>query len=336
MLRDQVSRRWLLLVHQLPTQPSNSRVRTWRQLQQLGAINIKQAVYVLPDSMTAREAFRRLIAAIRDAGGEASVFSSHSVDASSDDALVDAFQQSRKRAYDALASELQKAVRRLGGRGRRIGGRLSGAPQMLEQFRQRLGAAERLDFFAAPGRDRVVTLLGQLDAKVRAADRDAEPVVADRRRPNEFRGRLWVTRPRPGVDRMASAWLIRRFIDPQARFDFVVDRRAIADEALPFDMSEVEFSHHGEHCTFETLCDRFDIAEAPVRRIAAIVHDLDLKDDRFGAPETETIGAVVQGLQLAHASDEALLEHGIALFEALYRSLAQAPRPGVVPRRKQP
>ena len=323
-------------MHQLPSQPSNSRVWAWRQLQQLGAINIKQAVYVLPDSITAREGFQRLIAAIEDAGGEASVFSSHSVDASSDDALVAAFQQSRQRAYEALASELEKVIRRLNGRGRRRAGRQSSVPQMLEQFRQRLGAAERLDFFAAPGRDRVVTLLGQLDAKLRATDSDADPAAPDRRRQNDFRGRLWVTRPRPGVDRLASAWLIRRFIDPQARFDFVIDRRAITEDALPFDMSEVEFSHHGEHCTFETLCDRFDIAGAPVGRIAAIVHDLDLKDERFGAPETATIGSVIQGLQLAHASDDALLEHGIALFEALYRSLAQTPRPGVVPRRKQP
>jgi hypothetical protein len=333
---DAGSGRWLLMVHQLPSEPSNLRVRTWRQLQQLGAISIKQAVYVLPDSAAARENFQRLRLEIHDAGGEASVFAAESVDAWSDEALVDAFRQSRQRAYHALARDLEQAVRRLGGRRRRPGIRVSSAPQILEQFRQRLGAAERLDFFAAPGRDRVLTLLEQLDARVLVGDSGAVRVAAERRLSNQFRGRVWVTRPRPGVDRMASAWLIRRFIDPEARFAFVIDRRTIPGGALPFDMSEVEFSHHGEHCTFETLCDRFGIREDPVGRIAAIVHDLDLKDDRFGAPEAATIGAVIQGLQLAHAADEALLEHGMALFDALYRSLAHAPRPGGALRRKEP
>jgi hypothetical protein len=130
--------------------------------------------------------------------------------------------------------------------------------------------------------------------------------------------------------------LIGRFIDPGARFAFAIDRRAVADGALPFDMSGVELSHEGDHCTFETLCDRFGIRDEAVGRIAAIVHDLDLKDDRFGAAEAPTIGAVIQGLQLAHATDDALLEHGMALFDALYRSLVHAPRPGGAVTRREP
>lgn len=118
---------------------------------------------------------------------------------------------------------------------------------------------------------------------------------------------------------MASAWLIRRFIDPDARFGFVMDQRAVSEEAIPFDISGVELSHHGAHCTFETLCERFGIRNAAIDRIAAIVHDLDLKDGRFGPPEAPTIGAVIEGLQLANAVDDVLLDHGIALFEALYR-----------------
>jgi hypothetical protein len=125
---------------------------------------------------------------------------------------------------------------------------------------------------------------------------------------------------------MASAWLIRRFIDPQARFGFAADQNAGPRDGLPFDMFGVEFSHQGAGCTFETLCERFAIQQPAVGRIAAIVHDLDLKDRRFGAPEAATVGHVIDGLQFAHADDDALLSQGMALFDSLYRSFEHAAR----------
>lgn len=138
---------------------------------------------------------------------------------------------------------------------------------------------------------------------------------------------------------MASAWLIRRFIDPQSRFDFAADRDAVPGGAIPFDMFGVDFSHKGDGCTFETLCTTFDIQEPATARVAAIVHDLDLKDARFGAPEGATVGTVIEGLQLAYADDEALLAQGMSLFEALYRAFEQSsrstgPRPVARPRKQ--
>jgi hypothetical protein len=152
---------------------------------------------------------------------------------------------------------------------------------------------------------------------------------------------VWITRPRPGVDRMASAWLIRRFIDRQARFGFAADREAVPEHGLPFDMFGVEFSHQGGGCTFETLCSRFDINGPALQRIAAIVHDLDLKDGRFGAPECSTVAAMIDGLQLADHNDDALLEQGMTLFDSLYRSFEQSsrttgPRVAARPRRAGP
>jgi hypothetical protein len=320
-------RRWLLMVHQLPSQPSNFRVRAWRQLQQLGAVSIKQAVYVLPDSTSARDEFQRISLEIRDAGGDASVFSAESVEAWSDERLVEAFRHSRERTYRTLGRDLDKALRRLGTRRPRTGTRPPVTQQLLQQFRRRLASTERLDFFAAPGRERVIARLEKLAAAMSTPDRRDDGVPTPDREGQKYRGRMWVTRPRPGVDRMASAWLIRRFIDPDAEFAFATDRRAVPDDAIPFDMSEVELSHQNGRCTFETLSDRFGIRDCAVGRIAAIVHDLDLRDDRFGAPETSTIGAVVHGLQLAHTADEVLLEHGMALFEALYRSPRRATTP---------
>jgi hypothetical protein len=201
-------------------------------------------------------------------------------------------------------------------------------------FRQRLAAIEAVDFFGSAGRDRVGVLLKQLEE--RDAGSPGRGVVAHQSeagtRAQGYRGRLWVTRPRPGVDRMASAWLIRRFIDPQARFDFAASAEHVADGAVPFDMFGVDFSHRGDGCTFETLCAVFDIQEAAVARIAEIVHDLDLKDERFDAPERATVGAVIEGLQLAQVDDQELLTQGMALFDALFRSFdrstkARGPRP---------
>lgn len=321
--RAQGTRRWLLFVHQLPTSPSNLRVKTWRRMQQLGALAIKQAVYVLPDSPGAREDFEWLKTEIEGSGGGASVFAAASVDAWSDDALTEEFRRDRQAGYGALAAELEAHVRKLTRAGRRQPAS-SPSARTLAAFRERLATLERIDFFGSAGRDRVVSLIARLEAG--PANVAAAPGAAAKDR-RHYQRRLWVTRPRPGVDRMSSAWLIRRFLDPEARFGFVADRDAAPRDAIPFDMFGVEFTHRGEHCTFETLCADFGLDDAALRHVAAIVHDLDLKDGRFGAPEAGSVGLLVDGLQLAHADDADLLGHGIVLFEALYRATERAVRP---------
>ena len=333
------SRRWLLFVHQLPSSPSSIRVRTWRRLQHIGALVVKQAVYVLPDSPGAREDFEWLKTEIEGAGGQASVFSADSVDAWSDDALVEGFRRSRQADYTQLAREIDNALRRLASRRVREADRGPAAHRLLESFRQRLTGVERVDFFGSAGRDRVVAVLDQFAARLSPAAPTATKPSHGDTSSEAYRHRLWVTRPRPGVDRMASAWLIRRFIDAEARFGFVADREA-PREAVPFDMFGVELSHHGNHCTFETLCKTFGIIDPAVARVANIVHDLDLKDGHFGAPEAPTIGTVIEGLQLAHREDDALLEHGMALFEALHCAFEQSarragPRPVARQRRRK-
>lgn len=329
------ARRWLLFVHQLPPTPSNLRVRTWRRLQALGAVALKQAVYALPDSAEAREDFEWLKVEVEGAGGEASVFAANHLDPSADVALVEEFRRSRQAAYAELAAELQRLLKSSTPARKRRSPRKR---DELSRFRQRLASIERLDFFSSAGRDRVVALLADLEDAPRASGA-AEAVPGERSQAGErYRNRVWVTRPVPGVDRMGSAWLIRRFIDPAARFGFANEAKAAGPDTIPFDMFGVEFSHQGSQCTFETLCARFAIREAAVDRLAAVVHDLDLKDNRFAAPESATLGAAIEGLQLAFVDDMVLLEQGITLFEALYRSFAQSrhaprPRPLARPRR---
>lgn len=319
--------RWLLLVHQLPANPSNLRVRTWRRLQQLGAITVKQGIYVLPDSPGAREDFEWLKAEIEGAGGEASVFAANSIDTWSDDALIEEFRRSRQHAYEELAREAQSVLGRLQARRRGSRHAKNSTPRrVIQQLRTRLLGIERIDFFASAGRDRVVSILNQLEQHARAPKAAIRPSTGEVAS-QTYTARLWVTRPRPGVDRMASAWLIRRFIDREARFDFVADRDSAPRDAVPFDMFGVEFTHRGNLCTFELLCETFVLRDPALARIAAIVHDLDLKDEQFTPPEAPTVGMIIEGLRLAHEDDRMLLAEGMSLFEALYRACEQAARP---------
>ena len=315
--------RWLLLVHQLPARPSNLRVRTWRRLQQLGAIAVKQAVYVLPDSPAAREDFEWLKTEIAASGGHATLFAADTVETWSSDELVQEFRRARESDYAGLSRALERLL--AAARRKRAPRRSrQAALRIVATFRQRLAAVEAIDFFTSAGRDRAATLIGELhQALAGDTGNDAASSAAQTR--DAYVGRTWVTRPRPGIDRMGSAWLIKRFIDPAAGFGFV-DQPPASGNTIPFDMFGVEFTHDGEWCTFETLAHRFAIADPAVSRLASIVHDLDLKDAKFGAPEAAAVGAMVDGFQALYPDDHVLLEQGMTLFEALYRSFERAAR----------
>jgi hypothetical protein len=308
--------RWLVLIHQLPASPSNLRVKTWRRLQELGALPVKQSVYVLPDSAESREDFEWLRVEIEDAGGEAVILSADHLSSGAHDELVESFRRDRQAAYDALAAELQK-----------IGPKKAAAltSRDVTRFQQRFHAIERVDYFGSAGRDRVAALLQPLESKRRPAV-DAAASGDDLA---NYRERLWVTRPRPGVDRMSSAWLIRRFIDASARFGFVADAKRAPADAVAFDMYGTGIGHRGDQCTFEHLATKFGITDPAVERLAKVVHDLDMKDSKYGAPEAPTLGAAIEGLRLSCRDDHQLLEQGVILFEALYQSFAQTapPRP---------
>lgn len=309
-------RKWLLLAHQLPATPSKLRVKTWRRLQDLGAVPVKQSLYALPDSAEAREDFEWLRVEIEGSGGEAVVFAAEHLGAEAEAALLDEFRRTRQAAYTALAAELQRVKPKAGAR------RQPMASRDIARYRDRFQAIERTDFFGSAGRDRVASLLAALESHRREP---AQPAAAPADT-SKYHGRVWITRPRPGVDRMASAWLIRRFIDAAAKFAFVTDVRHAAEGAVPFDMYGVGFGHHGDHCTFETLAARFAIADRAVARLGEVVHDLDFKDNKFGAAEAGTLGAAIDGLQMACADDQQLLGQGIILFEAMYRSFTQQSR----------
>ncbi len=318
--------RWLLLVHQLPTSPSKARVKTWRRLQQLGAVAIRNAVYVLPNSPQAREDFEWMKAEILANKGEASIFAADTIDALTDDDIVRAFRADRERSFEAIREDAKELMRDGARAGAMRGTHLRRWQRAVRQLRDRFTQVAATDLFGASGREEAngaVTEVERLAAGPNTPQADASD-DDDVLQPSEYRGRTWITRPRPGIDRSGSAWLIRRFIDPAARFTFG-ERPPAGSKSVPFDMYDVEFSHRGDRCTFEVLSQRFGIADPAVGHLGRLVHDLDLRESRYNLPEAGTVGRLIEGLRQAYQRDDELLEQGIVLFEALYRAFASAP-----------
>jgi hypothetical protein len=313
--------RWLLLAHQLPTRSSNARVKTWRRLQQIGAVPTRNSVYVLPNTEQCREDFEWIRSEIVSLGGEATVFAADAVNPEGDEDIVATGQRARDADYRRLKGEADKL--RTSSRGKKsvsAPGR-ENSTRGVRTLRERFNEIERIDFFHASSRQEAADSLTMLERAVTAgkpptARAGSRPLAA-----GDFKNRQWVTRPRPGVDRMASAWLIRRFIDPKAAFKFRDRPKGVE---VPFDMYVGDFSHQGSLCTFETLAERFDLREPSVVRIGQIVHDLDLKENRFATPEAPAVDRLVSGLQALHTDDQVLLQHGIEMFAALANSFSSS------------
>jgi hypothetical protein len=324
---------WLLLLYLLPAPHAPARVQAWRRLQRLGAVALKNSAYVLPYSAEAREDFEWIKNEIVAIGGQALVLTARAPDAATRDEIVATFRAARAGDFETLAAEAATLLER--------SSRSSSSRRELTQahrrLRERFEEAVRVDFFATPGRDRVAELLARIDQHTRkgAIMRTSTQTTAFNRA--DYQGKTWLTRPRPGVDRMSSAWLIRRFIDPAATFVFGDPAAGTTSrDAIPFDTFEAEFGHHASHCTFETLCDRFGIEDEGARRIGRIVHDLDLKEETFREAEALTVGRMVEGLRRMYHDDQTLLSQGVATFEALYQSFASDARASssVGPQRK--
>jgi len=306
---------WLLLLFFLPARRAQARVQAWRRLQRLGAVSLKNSAYVLPHSSETREDFEWIRNEIVASGGQAMVLVARAPDRATSDEIIDGFRIARTRDYQALATVASRMLKKTNAK--QAGAIRREITQGLRRLRERLAETVRRDFFGAPGREEVEALLTMLDPQTKRPNKGG-PAGA-RTSAADFRGNVWITRPRPGVDRMSSAWLIRRFIDPDATFVF--GDAAKEPSAIPFDTFRAEFGHHGSHCTFETLSQRFGISDPAVRTIGRIVHDLDLKETTYNEGETATIGGLVEGLRRGHANDDVLLRSGMEMFEALYRSI---------------
>ena len=312
---------WLLLLHSIPPKPAYQRAKVGRRLTQMGALPLKRSAYVLPHGASTLEDFQWLAQEIRHGGGQAWILTGEMLAGLSDHDLRDAFRAMRDADYAALAADVRAELDRV---------RAAGDEDMADvedgarRFRRRLGTIGRVDFFDAPGRVETEALMDALDAARRPQNTRRTGLDI-----TQLRSRTWVTRVGVYVDRMASAWLIRRFIDPAATFAFVADAGdAVPPSALRFDMVGGEFSHEGNRCTFEVLVDVAGMSgDRALVPLAQIVHDLDLRDDRFQRPEAAGVSALLDGIAARHVDDHQRLAASGPVFDALYASFGGEPAP---------
>jgi hypothetical protein len=312
--------RWLLLFHQLPSNPAYLRVKVWRRLQALGAVAIKNAVYALPASDQSQEDFEWLLKEIVEAGGEAVICEARLVDGLSDDDVRGLFNTAREVEHNEIAQQARALSAKLGD-GTEAELRADCKAQ-FNRLKKRHGEIIAIDFFGANGRETADGLLGALEKALSEKPME-QPIneLASKPALENLKGRVWVTRQGVHVDRIACAWLIRRFIDEQAAFKFVLPRNYVpAKNELRFDMFDAEFTHEGDNCSFEVLMAHSGLEDGALQSIAEIVHEIDLKDEKFGREETAGVRALINGICADTHDDEERIARGSAIFDGLYAS----------------
>ena len=297
---------WLLLLYSLPAHRNTQRVAVWRRFRKIGALQLTTSTYLLPDQPAHYEHFQWLTKFIRDSGGEATLVRVREIEGMPKEKLVGLFNEARDREYGAIRKSLRNLERDRKAR--------ADPSEQLNRLIRQFRDLRSIDFFNSSRGQEIEMQLQKLERT--GAAKGALPKI----HPGDYRERTWLTRPRPQIDRTGSAWLIHKFIDPKARFAFA-HKVSAHRKAVSFDMLEAEFSHVGEECTFETLTKRFAIRDKAVRKIAEMVHDADLEDDKFQRPEGIGIDRVLKGWGKEGLADEEILRRGFECFDALYAFL---------------
>lgn len=304
---------WLIFLYALPAGRGSQRVGLWRNLRKLGAVPLKTSAFLLPDKPEHFERLQWLAQQLRDGGGDANLIRTPEIDGLSERRIRGLFHEARAADYQELIQELTALLR---ANRRKIRADLAAS---VEKMRTWLADIRRIDFFDCPRQHDALMLIekaGRLGSPPNA-------VAALRVKRSDYRNRTWLTRPRPEIDRVASAWLIKRCIDPGAKFVFAA-RPDDHPNAVTYDLMGAEFTHHGDDCTFETLLKRFALEDKALQRIAEMVHHADLADGKFPAVEAEGMHAMLKGLGRLGWSDDKILQHGLICFDALRASLEGA------------
>jgi hypothetical protein len=305
--------RWLILVHRIPPRPLYLRAKMRQRLAGVGAVAVKNAVYLLPHGSDALEDLQWIAQEIVAGGGDAHLFEGDFVDGVAGDAAVAQFQEARNADYAALAADAHAAMKAA-----RSAAAVAELATSHARLSRRLEEIRCIDFFEAEGRAAAEEALAAIETRLR---KDRKEETRMQKANPELRGRTWVTRPGVKIDRMASAWFVRRFIDPKARFRFVDPATPKKEGEVRFDMVGGDFTHEDDRCTFETLVGRIGLPDKGVRAIAEIVHDLDLKDGRFGRPEAPGVRMMLEGLMARTESDDERIERALVIFDDLHEAL---------------
>lgn len=305
--------RWLILVHRIPPRPPYLRAKMRQRLADVGAVAVKNAVYLLPHGADAQEDLQWIAQEIVAGGGDAHLFEGDFVDGIANDAAVAQFQEARNADYELLAADAEAAMKAA-----RSAAAVAELASWHARLLRRLEEIRNIDFFGAGSRTAAEEALATIETRLRKDQKEEMRMLEAN---PELRGRVWVTRPGVKIDRMASAWFIRRFVDPKARFRFEDPSGSKKEGEVRFDMVGGEFTHEEDRCTFETLVGRVGLPDKAVRAIAEIVHDLDLKDSKFGRAETAGVRLMFDGVMARTANDQERIERALLIFDDLHEAL---------------
>ncbi len=318
---------WLLFFYSVPSRPVASRMKIWRRLIQAGALLFRGAVYILPYSDEHYEFYQWLTEEVNEMGGEAAFVYVERIEGVEDREIVELFNRQRERDYLKIEKGLEEIERRLQsikkGSQTSINKKLQGN---LNKIEKEFEGIVKTDFFSSKPSASLRGAIAELKAELERLEKSrsiSKPLPLPFRDIKDYQGKTWVTRSRPFVDRMASAWLIKRFIDPGATFKFIQqDRRpSKGTDVIGFDISGGDFSHLGDMCTFEVLIKSFNLSDRRLKRIAAIVHEIDIGDEKVKTPESKGIELLLRSIRKTSRTDEEAITRGMEVFEMLYQAI---------------
>lgn len=312
--------KWLFLVHQVLTPNSKERVKVWRAIKKTGAVLYRNSVYILPYSKERVEDFQWVCQQINDLHGEASIFISSAENKKEDLLMRAAFRKVRDEEYASLLKSTEQFRNRIRTRDRKA--LTSNVRKRFEkeakQLREAFDEIRAIDFFSDLPPKKLQRTLTEISKWLSAEVEISKPAPIQPRFVKDYQKKIWTTREGIHIDRLCSAWLVRRFIDRSAKFVFAPEKKLPA-AAIPFDVFGAEFSHHGEDCTFESLMKAFRIQDRALQQIAEIIHDIDLKDHKFGRVEASGLDLVIRSLGDFIRDDHQFLEVGSSIFDGLYQ-----------------
>jgi len=313
--------RWLTLLVGLPATPTRHRVGVWRKLQRMGAVRLRGSAWILPETAETKELFEWLVQEVQSVRGEATLLRVDRIETMREEQVTALFHTARAAEYAEVVRGSREVLAQLDRAKSAHRASFAQVRAKLEGLKRELDRIESIDHLESPAGRRAREFWERTARRLTAAE--ARPTARTGRHRGSTLpapGSTWVTRPRPHIDRIASAWLIKRFFDAQAKFAFA-DAADAPKKGVPFDVLGAEFGHHGEDCTFETLVKRFGVNDRRLRVIAEIVHEADLHDGKFTRTEARGVDLAIKGLAESTGDDHELLERGMAIFDGLYTVL---------------
>ena len=318
---------WILFFYSVPSKPVSNRMKVWRKLIKAGAVQLKGAVYILPFNDEHYEFLQWLVSEIAEMKGEGAFTRIEKIDTMKDSEIIALFDQQRADDYKTIEKALYDLERRLSSIQKGTTAQnIRGLSEQFNRLRKEFEEVKRVDFFSSGKGEALNKRIKRVDADLKNLSgtemKKESPMTISTKSVTVYQRRIWVTRKKPFIDRMASAWLNRRFIDKSASFAFIdeKDLDAMGRDSVVFDMRGGDFTHAGDMCTFEVLVKSFGLKDKILKKMSEIVHDLDLKDEKYKAAEAKGLEDILAGIRKTAKDDRDALEKGMAIFEMLYVS----------------